>query len=61
MKIRLEDGNIESVYKTTDNNCNDDLGISATNEAYLALHPEADREYYSLSNWNSGNIEIVEE
>lgn len=43
--------------------CNDfgeDLGINASNEAYLKAHPGAAREYYSLSNFSSTDIEIIE-
>ncbi len=61
MHIRMEDGNIEEVYATTDAYGNEDLGINASNEAYLELHPFAPREYYSLSNFNLYRVEIVEQ
>ena len=60
MKIRLDDGSVELVHRTCDDAWNEDLGISASNEEYLKRHPDADREYYSLSNWRADSIEIVE-
>lgn len=60
MKIRLDDGTVELVHRTCDDAWNEDLGISASNEEYLKRHPDADREYYSLSNWRADSIEIVE-
>lgn len=61
MYLLMEDGKSEKVYATTDVNGEPDLGISASNEAFLARHPEWPREYYSLSNFQSRlkNIEIV--
>lgn len=61
MHLRMEDGNIEKVYATTDVNGEPDLGISASNEAFLAKHPEWTREYYSLSSFllSLKNTEIV--
>lgn len=47
------------VYETTDQFGNADLGINASNENYLKLHPDSIREYYSLSNFSSDDIEIV--
>ncbi len=61
MQIRMEDGSIEEVYATTDAYGNEDLGINASNEAYLELHPFAPREYYSPSNFNLHRVEIVEQ
>ncbi len=60
MKIRFEDGEIETVHRTVSQFGYEDLGVNASNEAYLVLHPTADREYYSLSNWRADSIEIVE-
>lgn len=37
-----------------------DLGINASNESYLKTHPEAGREYYSLSNFDMMDILIVQ-
>lgn len=59
MSLRMEDGSIEKVY-ATDNYGEPDLGINASNEAYLKHHPEQEREYYSLSNYNLREIEITE-
>ena len=60
MRIRLDDGSVELVYQTTDSSWEEDLGISASNEAYMMRHPNVDREYYSLSNWSADCLEIVE-
>lgn len=35
-----------------------DLGINASNEAYLKNHPDARTEYYLLSNFDLNDIEI---
>lgn len=59
MFISMEDGSIEEVFATTDDYGNEDLGINASNEAYLKRHPEATREYFSLSNFNLYYVEIV--
>lgn len=56
--IKIGDDEPEMVYSC----CNDfgeDLGINASNEAYLKAHPNAVREYYSLNNFSSSIIEIV--
>lgn len=37
-----------------------DLGVNASNEAYLKAHPEAEREYYPLSNFDMRDVLIVE-
>ena len=58
MKIIKEDGSLELVYDTTDAYKNPDLGINASNEAFLEAHPNWAREYYSLSNFNIKGIEI---
>lgn len=56
--IKIGDDEPEMVYSC----CNDfgeDLGVNASNEAYLKAHPDAAREYYSLSNFDCRDIEIV--
>lgn len=56
--IKIGDDEPEMVYSC----CNDfgeDLSINASNEAYLKAHPDAEREYYSLSNFDCRDIEIV--
>lgn len=56
--VKIGDDESEMVYSC----CNDfgeDLGINASNEAYLRSHPDAKREYYSLNNFCSSIIEIV--
>ena len=60
MSLRMEDGSIEKVYATTDAYGEPDLGINASNEAFLEAHPEWAREYYSLYNFKANTIEIVE-
>lgn len=56
--IKIGDDAPEMVYSTVDD-FGDDLGINASNEAYLKLHPDAVREYYSLKNFSAEDIEIV--
>lgn len=60
MTLRMEDGSLEKVYATDDAYGEPSLGINASNEAYLAAHPTACREYYSLDNFNLKQTEIVE-
>ncbi len=50
----------ELVYDTVDAYGNSDLGVSASNEEYLEAHPYADREFYSLSSFSVGDIEICD-
>ena len=61
MMLRFSDGSIEKVYETTTMNGDADLGINASNEAYMKAHdiPEEYREYYSLDNFRRDDIEIV--
>ncbi len=60
MLLRFEDGSIERVYETAGSSGETDLGINASNESYLRAHPEAQREYYSLSNFKSSTFEITD-
>lgn len=59
MSLQMEDGSIELVYDTTDQYGNPDLGINASNEEYLKRHPEADREFYSLCNFDTSKSEVL--
>lgn len=52
MMLLMEDGNLELVYETTDAYGSVDLGISATNAAFLEHHPDWEQEFYSLSNFS---------
>ena len=63
MLLRFSDGSLERVYKTSGRFGEDDLGINASNEAYMKAHgiPEEFREYYSLNNFSKDYIEIVHE
>lgn len=61
MVIRMADGSEELVYDTGDAYGNPDLGINASNEDYLERHPYASREYYSLSNFNMSEVEVIEQ
>ena len=61
MDIRMADGSFERVYETTDAYGNPDLGINASNEDFLCNHPDACREYYSLSNYEMRDIAIIAE
>lgn len=51
MILLMEDGSLEPVYETTDSYGSVDLGISATNAAFLERHPDWEQEFYSLSNF----------
>ncbi len=61
MLLRMSDGTTELVYDTTDSDGNPDLGINASNENFLRNHPDACREYYSLSNYEMRDITIIAE
>ena len=58
MYITMSDGSTELVYDTDDGYGNPDLGINASNEAYLERHPYASRKYYSLSNFDMREVEV---
>lgn len=57
--LRMEDGTLEHVYRCQDQEGEEDLGINASNEAYLRNHPDAEREYYSLSNFDLSQCEVI--
>jgi len=57
----MADGSEELVYDTTDAYGNPDLGINASNEEYLERHPYASREYYSLCNFDMGEVKVIEQ
>ena len=61
MYLRFEDGSVEQVYtwQTGDEN---DLGINASNEAYLQAHGlgEFPQELYPLSEFDLSEVEICE-
>lgn len=59
MHIKMEDGSTEVVYATQDAYGNPDLGINASNEAYLERHPYASREFYSLCNLDMSKVVIL--
>ncbi len=61
MHIQMADGSVELVHATTDAYGNADLGINASNEDYLERHPYAQREYYSLSNFNMSEVEVIDQ
>lgn len=58
--ISVSGGKPEKVYSITDQFGKEDLGINASNEEYLKYHPDAVREYYSLSNFACSELEIIE-
>lgn len=60
MHLKMEDGSTEVVYATQDAYGNPDLGINASNEAFLEKHPFASREYYSLCNFDMSKVVILE-
>lgn len=62
MFLLMEDGAVEKVYATSDQEGNPDLGVNASNEAFLRRHypdcGDSYREYYPLSafNWRKADI-----
>ena len=62
MHVQMEDGSVEKVYVISDGYGGTDLGINASNEAYMKAQnlPEEYREYYSLSNFSMSKTEICE-
>lgn len=46
------------LYATEDQYGNPNLGINASNEEFLKYHPDWKREYYSLSLFDMGKVEI---
>lgn len=56
MKIRHDDGDIERIYATAD----DDLGVNASNEAWLERHG-GNRELYPLYQFDMKEWEIVKD
>ena len=62
MTIRSEEGDIELVYKISDEYGEDeDLGIRATNPDYIKNHPYCNFEYYTLTSIGARNWEIVQQ
>lgn len=59
MTLLMIDGTTELVYDTTDGDGKADIGISASNEDYLRNHPDAHREFYSLSSIDLRNAEVL--
>lgn len=62
MYLRFPGGVVEKIYATMDAEGNPDLGINATNDAYMRLHglTDADREFYPLSSIDLHGTEICE-
>ncbi len=62
MHIQFPSGTVEKVYATQDADGNPDLGINASNDAYMQRHgiPEAERQFYSLSSIDLHGVEICE-
>lgn len=61
MQIIFEDGKVEQVYATSDAQGRQDLGISATTDAFLKNHPDWEQEFYSLSTVDMNSVEICSE
>ena len=57
--IQLSDGSIKRVYRTDNADGDTDFGIIATNPAFLARHPNADIEYYSLRSIGQRNMTLI--
>ena len=58
MQIVFDDGNTEQVFATSDMQGRRDLGISATNDAFLKNHPDHEQEFYSLSTVDLNSVQI---
>lgn len=58
--LRFDDGSIEKVYLAVGTEEEYDLGINASNEAYLELHPEKERELYPLWQFDHREYEVIE-
>ena len=58
MQLVFANGRTELVYETMDQNGQPDLGISATNEAFLKNHLDWEQEFYSLSMVDLDAVEI---
>ena len=61
MFLRFGDGSVEMVY-ATEQDGQEDLGVHATNEAYIRRHDvgEFGREFYPLSEFDLQEVEIYE-
>lgn len=60
--LRFSDGSIEVVYLANGSNSPKpeyDLGINASNEEFLAAHPNYARELYLLSNFRRSEFEVI--
>lgn len=62
MFLRFEGGLVEKIYDTVDADGVPDLGVNASNDAYLKRHGlgEYDREFYPLSQFSLRDAEICE-
>ena len=62
MNLRFPSGTVERIYATMDADGNPDLGINASNDAYMRRHglTEADREFYPLSSIDLYGTEVCE-
>lgn len=58
MSILMESGTVERVYETSDEFGHPDLGISATNDAFLRKHPGWEQEFYPLSSIGLSRVEV---
>lgn len=62
MHLRFPSGTVERIYATQDAEGNPDLGINASNDAYMRRHglTEADRQFYPLSSIDLYGTEVCE-
>lgn len=58
MSILMKNGTVERVYETSDEFGHPDLGISATNDAFLRKHPDWEQEFYPLSSIGLSCVEV---
>lgn len=63
MYLRFPSGTVEKIYASQDAEGNPDLGINASNDAYMRRHglTEADREFYPLSSIDLYGTEVCEQ
>lgn len=63
MYLRVPSRGVEKIYATMDAEGNPNLGINASNDAYIRLHglTEADLEFYPLSSIDLYGIEVCEQ
>lgn len=57
--LKFSDGSLEKVYLAVGDESMYDLGVNASNEAFLKAHPCWTREVYPLSQFRRSEYEVV--